>query len=240
MLFPHCKIHKYFSSDDPNLTTESLIWYAKLLEAQTLISRGSECLHSCVTADAFYIWTWALWNRYTPRKIKKENPNLRVPLMLQMHNNRVYLKTDELCERDCGVHLCQQVTALLFLPLCVLYMLDQKLHPKSSLFPCYSQTQTSEEDTSACNQFVRDNKLKDYSICTFSFDFLGMEHTHQTAYGHTGFGAPICHKHAAKTSTFLLSDLNYILQALSNYLLVLLCDKKCSKERCNWFGSLYI
>lgn len=51
-----------------------------------------------------------------------------------MHNNTVYLRIDKLCKRDCGVHLCQQVTALLFFPLLVLYKLDQKLH----INPVYS------------------------------------------------------------------------------------------------------
>lgn len=213
-----------------------------ILRSQTLISRRSKCLHSCVTADAFCIWTWALCNRYIPRG-KKKRSKTQICEYLWRHRSTkiVYLKTDKLCKRDCGVHLCQQVTALLFfLPRLVLYVLDQKLHPKSSLFPCYSQTQTSEEDTAACNQFVRDTKLKDPSICTFSFGFLGMEHAHQTACGHSVFGAPICHKHVAKTSTFLLSDLNYILQALTNYLLILRRDKECFKEWCDWLGNLCI
>lgn len=59
----YCMIHKYFSSDDPNLSKELLIWKATFLKAWTLISKGSKCLHSCVTADAFCIWTWALWNK---------------------------------------------------------------------------------------------------------------------------------------------------------------------------------
>lgn len=127
-----------------------------------------------------------------------------------------------------------------FLPLLVLYMLDQKLHPKSSLFLCYSQAQTSEEKTSAYKQFVRDTKLKDPSICTFSLDFLSMGHTLRTAFGHAVFGAPICHKYAAKMSIFLPNDVNYIFQALTNYLLILLHDKECFKEWYNWSGNLCI
>jgi len=50
-------------------------------------------------------------------------------------------------------------------------------------------------------------------------------------------GAPVGSKNAAKTSALLLSDLNYVLQALlnvwlilSNHLLILLRDKECFKE----------
>lgn len=172
-----------------------------------------------------------------------------------MHINRVYLKRDKLqkklFKRDCGVHLHQQVPGLLVFLTTVSSLNAWSEAPPHVQFNRLLLTPKPRHWRKIllyATSLLGSLNWKILSTCTFIFDFLGRDHTLIDRPTVVQFsGVPVCHKHAAKTSAFLLSDLNYILQAslnvwltLSNHLHILLCDKECFKERRNWFCNLYI